>query len=170
MKHALVVIVSSLLAFVSLACDSVARREHLDSKAEHWKDITVAAPSDRVLWELILLSVQNMGFPLAAGTDPGARQVESGWKTDMQPFKGEGRRWRATVRMTPVEKGHWKLEARVMCEKNDNLVAPLDPVRAEWTQTNDDEQTAAILLHHVQSRLKPELEVKPPTNEPPHTR
>jgi len=149
-----------LCLFVS--CDSVARKEAEAAKEEHWKSVEVSSPSDRMLWQLTLLSLQSQGYPLAAGTDPGARQVESGWKTDMQPFRGDGERRRATIKMTPLEKGRWKLEARVKVEHNQNLVAPLDPVRAEWKPAADDDKQAQILLQHVQSRLKPELAVQPP--------
>lgn len=142
------------------ACVSVARQEHLAEKEARWKTLEVEAPSDRLLWQLTLLSLQTQGYPLGAGTDPGARQVESGWKTDMQPFKGDGRRWRAVVRMSPIEPGRWKLEARVKTERNDNLVSPLDPVRAEWKPTADDEQKAQIILQHIRARLNPELEVQ----------
>jgi len=155
-----------LLLLSFMACDSVARQEELASKEAHWKTAEVSAPSDRMLWQLSLLALQSQGFPLAAGTDPGARQVESGWKTDLQPFRGDGKRKRATVRLTPLEKGRWKVEARVQVEKNQNLVSPLDASRAEWQGTSDDESGAQILLQHIQSRLRPELEIVP-AQEPP---
>ncbi len=163
MTRALIFLLA-LLSCASAACTSVARQEELDSKEARWKVSEVSAPSDRLLWQLILLALQNQGYPLAAGTDPGARQVESGWKTDLQPFRGDGQRWRAIVRMTPLEKGRWKLEVRVQCEHNQNLVTPLDPVRAEWKHAADDEAAAQILSQHIRSRLKPELELKPPAS------
>ena len=140
-------------------CTSVARQQSLDDKAEQWRSLEVAAPSDRMVWQLMLLALQTQGFPLAAGTDPGARQVESGWKTDLQPFRGEGTRRKATLKLAPIEKGRWKLEARVRVQKNMNLVTPLDATRAEWEPTGDDPTTAQILLQHVRARLRPELEV-----------
>lgn len=154
------------LPVLAWACVSVARREELEGKEARWKTAEVSAPSDRVLWQLTLLSLQTQGYPLGAGTDPGTRQVQSGWKTDLQPFKGDGRRWRAVVKLSPLEKGRWKVEARVQCEKNQNLVTPLDPVRAEWKHAPDDESAAQILLQHIQSRLKPELVVQPPATPP----
>lgn len=123
-----------------------------------WRSVEVEAPSDHMVWQITLLSLQGMGFPLAAGTDSGAGQVQTGWKTDLQPFRGEGRRWRAEMRMTPVESGRWRLEARVERERNENLVSPLDPSRADWKADGADEQKAQILLMHVQSRLNPRIE------------
>ena len=64
------------------------------------------------------------------------------------------------LRLAPIEKGRWKLEARVQVEKNMNLVSPLDPARAEWEPTADDPSSALVLLQHVRSRLRPELELE----------
>jgi len=150
-----------LLVILSAACTSVARQEALDEKQARWQELEVAAPSDRVVWQLTLLSLQNQGFPLAAGSDLGARHVESGWKTDLQPFRGEGERRRAVVKLTPLAPGRWKLEARVKREHNQNLVTPLDPVRAEWEPAADDETAAKVLLKHIGARLRPELELQP---------
>lgn len=146
---------------LSAACTSVARQESLDAKEARWQTLEVAAPSDRMVWQLTLLALQGQGYPLAAGTDPGARQVESGWKTDLQPFRGEGERRRAVVKLAPLGPGRWRLEGRVQCEHNQNLVAPLDPVRAEWKPAPDDEAAAKILLQHIGARLMPELELQP---------
>lgn len=150
-----------LVLCLTPACTSVARQEALSEKEARWKSLEVEAPSDRLLWQLMLLSVQGQGFPLAAGSDLGSRQLESGWKIDMQPFRGEGTRRRAVLHLTPLEPGRWKVEARVKVEKNQNLVAPLDPVRAEWEPTADDELTAQVLLQQIRARLSPELELVP---------
>jgi hypothetical protein len=147
------------LGGVAPACKSHARQEAEDEKVAQWRSLEVEAPSDRMVWQLMLLSLQNQGFPLAAGTDPGARQVESGWKTDLQPFRGDGNRKKAVLKLAPIEKGRWKLEARVQVEKNQNLVTPLDATRAEWEPSADDAMMALVLLQHVRARLRPELEV-----------
>jgi hypothetical protein len=126
-----------------------------------WRTLEVAAPTDHMVWQLTLLSLQNLGYPLASGTDSGAHQVETGWKMDMQPFRGEGQRVRAVVKMSPVERGRWKVEARVRREVNDNLVSPLDPTRAQWKPAEDDVGLANMILMHVRARLAPELEIQP---------
>jgi hypothetical protein len=147
-----------LTALALSACTSVARQEELDSKEARWKEIEVEAPSDRVVWQLSLLTLRSQGYPLAAGTDMGAGTVQSGWKQDLQPFRGEGQRRRAIMRMTPLEAGRWKLEARVQCEHNENLVSPLQAELAEWEPAADDPVEAQVLLQHVRSRLAPELD------------
>ena len=151
-------VLAPFLAALLAACTSVARQEELDSREARWHSIEVAAPSDRVVWQLSLLALQTQGYPLAAGTDPGAGEIETGWKTDLQPFRGEGQRRRAILRIAPIEKGRWKLEARIRVEENKNLVTPLDPVRAEWKPAADDELAARTLLQHVRTRLPAELE------------
>jgi hypothetical protein len=156
----------TLVLILACACTSVARQEALDSKEARWHALEVQSPSDRVVWQLTLLSLQTQGYPLAAGSDLGARLVESGWKTDLQPFKGEGQRRRAVVKLTPLAPGRWKLEARVKVEHNQNLVSPLDPVRAEWEHAPDDEMAAKVLLQHIGARLRPELEVQPAPGTP----
>ena len=87
--------------------------------------------------------------------------VTTGWKTDLQPFSGEGMRTRAEVRMSPIEPGRWRLRARVEKELNKSMANPLDASRAEWKTAPDDERTAGILLMHIRSRLDPELEFAP---------
>lgn len=149
----------ALLALPAAACTSYARQEALDSKEARWSTIEVDAPSDRVVWQLALLALQSQGYPLASGTDPGARAVQSGWKTDLQPFRGEGERRRAMMRLAALEPGRWKVEARVQVEHNKNLVSPLDPARADWKPSADDEMAARTLLQHVRARLAPELPV-----------
>lgn len=150
-----------VLGVVLAGCESVARQESEAEKIAQWRSLEVEAPSDRMVWQLMLLALQNQGYPLAAGTDPGARQVESGWKTDLQPFRGDGNRKKAVLKLAPLEKGRWKVEARVRVEKNQNLVTPLDATRAEWEPTADDPMAALVLLQHVRARLRPELEVDP---------
>jgi hypothetical protein len=147
----------ALVCWLPVACVSVARQESLDAKEARWKSIEVDSPSDRVLWQLTLLAVQSQGYPLGPGTDPGEHEVQTGWKTDLQPFRGKGSRRRAILRLTPLEPGRWQLEARVRTENNHNLVTPLDPVRAEWKPAADDQIAAMVLLQHVRSRLRPEL-------------
>jgi len=145
----------SLAATGLLACAACATTPG-ESEA-HWKSAEIHTPSDRVLWQIALLSLQSQGYPLASGTDSGSRQVESGWKTDLQPFRKEGRRSRATVRMSAIQPELWKVEVRVRCENNDNMVSPLDPSRANWKPAPDDDAAANILLMHIRARLKPEL-------------
>ena len=131
-----------------------------------WKEVELEAPTDHVLWQLTLLSIQNMGFPLGSELDPTSGRVQTGWKTELQPFRGEGTRSRAHLRLEPIEPGRWKVRARVEREQNMALAAPLDPQRAEWEAAGDDERMALVLLHHIQSRLDPKIELTPAAPDP----
>ncbi len=131
-----------------------------------WKEVEVHSPSDRMLWQLTLLSLQNMGFPLGSGLDPTAGVVQTGWKTELQPFRGQGTRARAYLRLEPLEPGLWKVRARVQRERNMALAAPLDPQRAEWKEAPDDETAALILLRHIQARLDSGNEPALPAPDP----
>jgi hypothetical protein len=126
-----------------------------------WRSVEVDAPSDRVLWQLTLLSLQNLGYPLGAGLDRSGGIVTTGWKTDLHPFSGQGQRTRAEVRLAPVERGRWNVRARVERETNENMTDPLNAARAQWQAGPDDERTADILLMHIRARLDPELELAP---------
>jgi hypothetical protein len=154
--NSLLAALAALAALAFGACTSVARQEELDSKEARWKEIEVAAPSDRVVWQLALLTLQTKGYPMGSGTDMVGRTIQSGWKQDLQPFRGEGQRRRAIMRLSPVEAGRWKLEARVQCQHNENLVSPLQAELAEWEPAADDAVEAQVLLQHVRSRLAPE--------------
>lgn len=127
-----------------------------------WQAARIQAPSDRVLWKISLQSLQRLGFPLGAGLDPGSMHAESGWKVDLHPFRGNGQRTMAVVRMTPLERGVWKVEARVKRQTNQELARPLDPRYADWEWEPDDPETALVFLQHVRSALGASLA---PSNE-----
>ena len=104
-----------------------------------------------------------MGFPLGAGLDPSSMEAETGWKVDLHPFKGEGRRTMAVVHMDPRERGVWTVEARVKRQRNQELARPLDPRYADWEWEEDDVEAAAIFLQHLRSALGATIV---PTEEP----
>ncbi len=150
------------LAWAPCACAGPSAAE----EEARWDEIHVHSPSDRVLWQLTLLSLQNLGYPLSSGLNPSSGIVTTGWKTELQPFSGDGTRRRAEVRMKPLEPGLWQVRARVELETNKALVDPLDPSRAEWKSAGDDRKTAEILLMHIRARLDPDLELAPEPEDP----
>ena len=118
-----------------------------------WQSAVVHAPSDRVLWKLVLQALQRMDYPLGAGLDPGGMKVETGWRLDMHPFSRKGERKMAVLKMKPEERGSWKVEARVKKQTNKELARPLDPRYADWEWEPDDVDEARVLLQHVRSAL-----------------
>ena len=118
-----------------------------------------------MLWKISLLSFEKMGFPLAGGLDPASGEITSGWKTNLQPFSGQGYRTRAELHMTPLGSGRWDVKSRVQKQTNQAIVAPLDLARAEWEWAPEDPVLAAILLHRIKSLLAPELELSEPEDD-----
>jgi hypothetical protein len=138
------------------ACSALGSSE----PAPSWQSAVVESPSDRVLWKITLLSVERMGFPLASGLDPSSGIVTTGWKTNLQPFSGDGTRARAEVRIEAEGPRQWRVRAHVQKQVNKSLVAPLDPTRAEWEWVPDDSTQTSILLRHIVAAFEPDLEVR----------
>jgi hypothetical protein len=138
-----------LCAALAASCSSIKKSE----PEPDWQSTLVHAPSDRVLWKLVLQALQRMDYPLGAGMDPGGMRVESGWKLDLHPFSRKGQRTMAVLQMKPEERGSWKVEARVKRQTNKELARPLDPRYADWVWEPDDIDEARVILQHVRSAL-----------------
>lgn len=123
-----------------------------------WQEADLDAPNDRLLWKVALRACDKMGFPLGAGLDPSTMVVETGWRTNLQPFRGEGTREKAELRFVPQERGLWTVEARVKRQRNMALARPLDIRYAEWEWFPDDVPTARLLVQHVRSYLSPDIQ------------
>jgi hypothetical protein len=143
-------LLSLVLSLVLAGCVGPAGREPDAS----WSEIEIAAPSQAVLFKLALLTVEGQGYPIAAGTDRGSGAIETGWRTNLQPFQGAGYRLRAVLDIAPVEERRFRVRARVQKQANEAIVAPLDPTRAEWKWREDDVSRAQVLLQHVRSALE----------------
>ncbi len=144
-----------LLLLLSPACASFGNKE----PKGQWTELELAAPSDRVLWKVALLSVEKMGFALTGNLDPSSMEIESGWKTNLQPFGRQGYRIRAQVDMDPLAPGRWLVRTRVKRQINKAIVDPLDAQRAEWEWAADNPEASAILMAHIRSFLDPEIEL-----------
>lgn len=123
-----------------------------------WQRADLDAPNDRLLWKVALRACDKMSFPLGSGLDPSAMIIETGWRTNLQPFRGEGSREKAELRFTPIESGVWSIEARVKRQRNMALAQPLDPRYADWEWVSDDVATARLLVQHVRSYLQPSID------------
>ncbi len=125
-----------------------------------WTTGEVAVSSDRVLWKVTLLALEKQGFPLAGGVDPSSGVLTTGWRSDLAPFAGEGRRTQAEIRFAPVGPGTWEVKARVKQQKNASISKPLDPRYADWEWMDDDIVAANVLVQHIRSRLAPAIELE----------
>lgn len=126
----------------------------------------VVAGSDRLLWDVILLSMRKLNYPESAASQPTEMHAISGWKMELSPFKGEGWRKRAEVTCTPVGPGRWRVETRVAMQVNETLAKTLDPSYAEWEWAADDTGEARVLLFHIRTFLDPQIELSPEEEDP----
>jgi len=137
----------ALLVCGSSSCSSV--REPDPS----WVEGEVEAVSRNVLWQMTQLSMQRRGFPTSGGADIDALIIESGWRNRLAPFRGDGRRHQAVVKLSHQAGRTWKVEVRVRQMANMSIVKPTDPTYAEWKWRDDDEEEALILLQMIRSSL-----------------
>lgn len=125
-----------------------------------WIEDRVFAPSETVLWQATLSNMWRLGYPVGSQANPNELTIETGWKTQLSPFRGKGYRLMADIRFTRVpvdEDGRlgWDVDVRVKKMINMTLVKPLDAAYAEWEWRDDDEWEAAIILRHILADFPP---------------
>jgi len=118
---------------------------------ESWHDDEISTGSERVLWEVTVMSFEKHGFPTGTGMDPSTRVAVSGWHYDLQPFRGQGWRERAHVLFEPLEGDRYRVRVRVERELNMDVVRPLDISYAKWKQAPDDDTEARLLMLRIKS-------------------
>lgn len=128
-----------------------------------WQRLEVDAPSDRILWKVANMSVNNRGYPRGE-LDLAEMEIESGWRNDLAPFRGEGYRTKAHLKMDPIEPGRWAVDARVEKEVNKALTRQLSLADADWEPVPDDVAGARVLLQHIRSLLPDDIEPHEPTD------
>jgi hypothetical protein len=126
-----------------------------------WTKAEVRVPSERVLFEVSVLALQQHRFPLGTDFDPAELEAVSGWKNDLAPFRNEGRRERAHLRFRPGKDDLYGVELRVEVEVNTDHVRPLDLSYAKWEPTADDVEEARILLQRIRAYIGEEIEIGP---------
>lgn len=154
MRHALAALVLALGALFA-ACETSPEYDPM------WESTEVSAPSERLLLQVISLALGKEGFPVGSGVDPTEGSILTGWRTSLQPFRGEGRRDRAEVWYERLDSGRFRVEARIEREVNNDVLRPMDPTYAEWKAAPDDDTGARILLQRIRSWLREELELEP---------
>lgn len=128
-----------------------------------WQNLEVKAPSDRILWKVANMALNNRGYP--RGTlDLAQMEVETGWRNDLAPFRGEGYRTKAHVAMEPLDRGVWTVDVRVQKAINMELERPLSLAHAEWKEVPDDVFAARVILQHIRSLLPDDIELRDPVD------
>lgn len=124
-----------------------------------WVDSEIYCPSEQVLWEFLLLSLDKTGFPKGIGTDPNRRTIDTGWRISLAPFKGKGWREKASVVVERIESGRYEVRVRVERETNEDLLRPLDPSFAQWEPTDDNVEHAQHVLTFLESFIGNDLDL-----------
>lgn len=132
-----------------------------------WQTGEMEVPSENVVWTVAGQELQRMGFPLGSDANPINLRMETGWKTSLAPFRGQGYRERAELQLTRLEGGRYRVEVRVAHEANNDLASPLDGSRAKWEATPDNVEAAQILLQRIRARLGAEFEAQPVRSQLP---
>jgi hypothetical protein len=137
-----------LLALLAGAC-SMTRGE----PDPVWAEGTVTAVNREVLFNMTFLALKGREFPRGIEVDPNALTIESGWKLQLAPFRGQGKRKKAVLAFERLEQDQWKVKVRVKVMSNMSVVNQLDPSYAEWEWSDDDESEARVLLQYLRSSL-----------------
>lgn len=124
-----------------------------------WISADVQAPSENLLWQVVVRALQHEGFPVGNGLDPVNRVATSGWANDLAAFSRKGVRRRAVVRIEQApdgpdgDGGGWRLDVRVEVERNMNIIKPTDPSFAEWEEAPDDKERAELIVQAIRSQI-----------------
>lgn len=124
-----------------------------------WRTAEVEAASEHILWIFSLDSLDRMGYPLGSEVNPSELTVRTGWRTSLAPFRGDGRRYFADMKVEPRGMKRWEVAVRVATQANMALSNPLDPRYAEWEWRADDTRQADILLQAIRSSIQAPLEM-----------
>lgn len=147
-RRSLLVVAVVVAALAAGACSS--SRSEPDPV---WSEGAVEAINRDVLFNMAFLALQSRQFPRGTEVDPNAMTIESGWKLQLAPFRGQGKRKKAVVEFERIEGDRWKVQVRVKVQSNMAVVNQLDASYAEWEWADDDEDEARVLLQYVRSSL-----------------
>lgn len=150
-RPVLVALLAAALAFVA-SCKSP-----FSEPEAPWAGRELAAPSENIAWTVCTMALAKSGFPVGTGADPSTLTIVSGWKTQLAPFRGDGFRERAHLKLAPTTAGQWRVEVRVEREDNMDIKRPMDPSYAEWKPAPDNAEAAELILERVRAFLSSEM-------------
>jgi hypothetical protein len=145
-----------LLALASGVSPSCAAPDASGSAREgDWVEADVVVPSERILRQVAVQAMSRNGFPPGTEASKAQSMVSSGWKVDLQPFKGDGTRAKAFVEYEEKNEREWHVYVRVLKETNGELAKPLELAKAKWESGPDDTESASRILRLIQMVLAP---------------
>ncbi len=131
-----------------------------------WSEADITIASERVLRQAAQIALQKNGFSPGTATDEAHKTVSSGWKVELQPFKGDGMRRKAHVQYEEKAERTWLVSVRVEKETNEELAKPLDLASAKWESADDDTESASRILRYIQTVFGAEITAqKPPVKD-----
>jgi len=116
-----------------------------------WVSDEITVVSERILWEVTVLSLQKHDFPIGSGVDPTTMRAVTGWRNDLAPFRGQGFRERAHVRYEAVGPNRYEIHVRVEHQRNMDITRPTDPRYAQWEPGEDDAVEAGVILQRIKA-------------------
>jgi hypothetical protein len=133
----------------------------LGANPESWIEGDVNIASERLLRQIATIAMEKNGLP--PGTEEGNLQstVSSGWKVQLQPFKGDGTRAKAHMQYEEKSTSVWHVYIRVQKDTNEELARPLDLTQAQWASGPDDDAWATRILKTMQAMLGTEFHLSP---------
>jgi hypothetical protein len=126
---------------------------------EQWQSSEITTASERILWEVTVLSLQKHDFPVGTGVDPTTMEAVTGWQNNLAPFRGQGYRQRAHVRYEVVGPQRYKVSVRIEHQLNMDVSRPLDARYAKWESGQDDVDQAGVILQRIKAWIGGEFDV-----------
>jgi hypothetical protein len=147
---------ATLLALLLLgACATTSGSE--DEGA--WVSDEISVVSERILWEVTVLSLQKHDFPIGSGVDPTTMRAVTGWRNDLAPFRGQGFRERAHVRYEAAGPNRYEVHVRVEHQNNMDITRPTDARYAQWEPGQDDTVEAGVILQRIKAWIGEDFQV-----------
>ncbi len=120
---------------------------------------TVSAKTEFELWQALRIAVDMSDYPVGGGADSGKREIISGWKLDLAPYKGKGFRTRVLASYEPSASPGTSdplaaFEVTIRVEKDTNeSYRSLDPAYADWEGAPDDLIAAKTIMQRLEALL-----------------
>ncbi len=128
------------------------------SRNQYPVERVVQADNERFLWDSLRLAIYESDFKVGGGADPSTRQINSAWKLDLAPYKGQGYRTRVLASYQPTRETRedglesFAISIRVEKELNDSFKS-LDLEYAKWKPADDDANAAKAILQRFMGYL-----------------
>jgi hypothetical protein len=116
----------------------------------------LAADSVEDVWDRAKATLDLMGFAIdEERTHYEDREIVTKWMTHLSPFRFEGYRRRAHVKIEPSGQ-KWVVKSAVLLQRNADIDNPQSPAQAQWEKHGIDKSRSALLNHRIRTAFDPE--------------